>query len=126
MPPLPGAALVPRRSCRQHDGAEVSALPCGRARAARDVPDGRPLAPHGQAGREKVNARIPATRTLCENRNHLRRDAPVGYCPECGAVVNARAVASDCDEPKHAAARRRQTRFCVDCGRQLIASSTTA
>jgi len=35
-------------------------------------------------------------------------------------VVNERIVAPDCDEAKHAAARRRQSRFCVDCGRELI------
>ena len=66
-------------------------------------------------------ARIPLRTALCENRNHVRRDAPVGHCPECGAVVNARAVIGGCEEPKHAAARRRQTRFCVDCGTQLMA-----
>jgi hypothetical protein len=56
--------------------------------------------------------------------NHRRRDAPVGFCPECGAVVNMQAIAEEaCDEPKHAAARRRQSRFCVDCGTQLIASA---
>jgi hypothetical protein len=53
--------------------------------------------------------------------NHRRRDAPVGFCPACGAVVNMRAIIRACDEPKHAAARLRQSRYCVDCGAQLIA-----
>jgi len=35
--------------------------------------------------------------------------------------VNAQAVAVACDEAKHAAARLRRSRFCVDCGAQLIA-----
>jgi len=52
--------------------------------------------------------------------NHRRRDAPVGHCPECGGVVNAAVAARACDETKHAAARRRQSRFCVDCGTQLV------
>lgn len=57
----------------------------------------------------------------CDNMNHRRSDAPVGHCPECGGVVNARAAtAVGCDESKHAAARRRQSRFCVDCGTALV------
>lgn len=59
---------------------------------------------------------------LCGNMNHRRRDAPVGHCPECGGVVNARLAAGGCSESTHAAARRRQSRFCVDCGTQLVAS----
>jgi hypothetical protein len=59
----------------------------------------------------------------CDNMNHRRRNAPVSHCPECGAVVNPEHVAAErCAEPKHAAARRRQSRFCVDCGTQLIGS----
>jgi len=57
---------------------------------------------------------------LCDNMNHRRHDAPVGHCPECGVVVNARAAAEPCNESKHAAARRRQSNFCVDCGTQLV------
>jgi hypothetical protein len=57
----------------------------------------------------------------CDNMNHRRRNAPVSHCPECGGVVNREHVTTErCDEPKHAAARRRQSRFCVDCGTQLI------
>lgn len=62
-------------------------------------------------------------REPCENMNHRRRDAPVSHCPACGGVVNARIAVERCDEAKHAAARRRQSRFCVDCGTQLVKSS---
>jgi hypothetical protein len=106
----------------------VSALQDGDQRFARHLPDGRSLAPDcetpGRGEGEFVSpATIPPRRqpTLCDNRNHLRRDAPVGHCPECGAVVNAGATLAACDEQKHAAARLRRTRFCVDCGAQLIA-----
>lgn len=56
----------------------------------------------------------------CENMNHRRPDAPVSHCPQCGNVVNARIAAQHCSESKHAAARRRQSTFCVDCGTQLV------
>jgi hypothetical protein len=35
--------------------------------------------------------------------------------------VNAEVAVAACDETKHAAARLRRSRFCVDCGAQLIA-----
>jgi hypothetical protein len=57
----------------------------------------------------------------CDNMNHRRANAPVGHCPQCGGVVNAAARSLRCDESKHAAARRRQAIYCVDCGTQLIA-----
>ena len=59
----------------------------------------------------------------CENMNHRRADAPVGYCPQCGGVVNGSIRAAPCSEAHHAAARLRQAAFCVDCGRQLIGRS---
>jgi hypothetical protein len=59
-------------------------------------------------------------RTSCENMNHRRSDAPVGHCPQCGGVVNALVAVRSCSETKHAAARRRQSRFCVDCGTRLV------
>jgi len=61
-------------------------------------------------------------RNPCENMNHRRADAPVGHCPQCGGVVNARIRAQPCSEVQHAAARRDQSVFCVDCGAQLIFS----
>jgi hypothetical protein len=57
----------------------------------------------------------------CDNMNHRRRDAPVSHCPECGRVVNDQIARGRCEESKHAAARRRQSKFCVDCGTRLMA-----
>jgi hypothetical protein len=56
----------------------------------------------------------------CDNLNHRRSAAPVGHCPDCGAVVNAQIQARPCSEAQHAAARRQRTSFCVDCGAQLV------
>jgi len=58
----------------------------------------------------------------CDNMNHRRANPPVGHCPQCGGVVNARIRAQPCSETQHAAARRRQTAFCVGCGARLIVS----
>lgn len=52
--------------------------------------------------------------------NHRRPDARVGHCPQCGAVVNESLRTSSCVEADHAAARRRQVEWCVNCGLQLI------
>ena len=60
--------------------------------------------------------------TPCENMNHRRPNAPVPFCPQCGAVVNDRLPVQHCSEAKHAAARRQQTAFCVDCGSKIIAT----
>ena len=57
---------------------------------------------------------------VCDNVNHTGGEAPVRHCAQCGAVVNAQKVQSGCEEAKHAAARRRQTRHCSDCGAQLM------
>jgi hypothetical protein len=56
----------------------------------------------------------------CDNMNHRRADAPVGHCPQCGGIVNDRIRVAPCTEPAHATARRHQSRFCVDCGLQLV------
>ena len=58
--------------------------------------------------------------TPCDNMNHRRTNSPVPHCPQCGGVVNARLATGHCDEAKHAASRRRQSVFCVECGAQLI------
>lgn len=58
----------------------------------------------------------------CDNMNHRRANAPVGHCPDCGAVVNASIRGKACSETQHTAARRRQNVFCVDCGKQLIST----
>jgi len=59
-------------------------------------------------------------RITCTNLNHRRSDAPVGHCPDCGAVVNARARVSRCAEDDHAISRRQRSTFCVHCGERLI------
>lgn len=58
----------------------------------------------------------------CDNMNHRRPNAPVGHCPQCGEVVNPGASQTGCGDEKHAAARRRQAAYCVDCGERLIAT----
>ena len=56
----------------------------------------------------------------CENMNHRRPNAPVPFCPQCGGVVNDRLPVQECSEGKHAATRRQQTVYCVDCGTKVI------
>jgi hypothetical protein len=56
----------------------------------------------------------------CDNMNHRRRNAPVGYCPQCGGIVNEGIRAQPCSETQHAVARRHHSFFCVHCGVQLI------
>jgi hypothetical protein len=63
----------------------------------------------------------PARPTPCENRNHSRANSPVRHCPQCSGVVNSSIETKQCDETSHAALRRMQNRFCIDCGTQLIA-----
>jgi len=59
-------------------------------------------------------------RISCGNLNHRRSDAPVGHCPECGAVVNARVRAPRCTTLQHDTARRERSTFCVHCGVRLV------
>ncbi len=63
----------------------------------------------------------PRQSNPCENLNHRRANAPVGFCPQCGGVVNQTLRAAPCDEAQHVAARRKHAAFCVQCGTQLIA-----
>jgi len=58
----------------------------------------------------------------CLNRNHGRKDAPVRFCPNCGEVVNENIPAKKCREERHAERRRQGTKYCVDCGEQLVHS----
>lgn len=58
----------------------------------------------------------------CDNMNHRRANAPVAHCPQCGQTVNPAAAGAPCDDAKHAAARRRQSAWCTDCGEKLIAT----
>jgi len=63
------------------------------------------------------------TNASCNNLNHRRSDAPVRFCPQCGAVVNARVIPRRCSEANHDRSRRNQNFFCVDCGEVLRSSS---
>jgi len=58
--------------------------------------------------------------TSCPNFNHRRADAPVRFCPDCGGVVNEAVSAQRCSEEKHAEKRRQMSKYCIDCGEQLI------
>lgn len=55
----------------------------------------------------------------CTNLNHRRSNAPVRFCPQCGAVVNAHVIPRRCSEANHDRSRRNQNFFCVDCGATL-------
>ena len=55
-----------------------------------------------------------------ENLNHRRTQAPVHHCPACGDIVNQAVRPQQCNESRHATARRQRTAYCVDCGSQLI------
>ena len=59
-------------------------------------------------------------RKECPNFNHRRANAPVRFCPLCGAVVNEAILIRKCSEQKHAISRRGGTNYCVHCGEQLI------
>ncbi|NUO82220.1 hypothetical protein HUU05_19280 [candidate division KSB1 bacterium] len=56
------------------------------------------------------------THNYCENLNHRRPNAPVRFCPQCGAIVNMRILKQQCSEATHDKSRRNQNFFCVDCG----------
>jgi len=53
----------------------------------------------------------------CPNFNHRRANAPVRFCPLCGAVVNEAILMRECSEE---ISRRGGTNYCVHCGEQLI------
>lgn len=59
-------------------------------------------------------------RISCPNLNHRRADAPVRFCSMCGEVVNENIQLRRCTEEKHAKRRREMSKYCVDCGKQLI------
>jgi len=59
----------------------------------------------------------------CPNFNHGRLNVPVRFCSMCGEMVNGEISNIGCSEEKHATTRRQMTKFCVDCGEQLIKSA---
>jgi hypothetical protein len=55
----------------------------------------------------------------CDNLNHRRSNVPVRFCPQCGAVVNARILTRRCSEASHDKSRRNQNLYCANCGDTL-------
>ena len=56
----------------------------------------------------------------CTNFNHGRVNAPVRVCPMCGDVVNKNISIKNCSEKEHAKRRKDRSKYCLDCGKQLI------
>ena len=56
----------------------------------------------------------------CPNLNHGRTNPPVAYCPECSKMVNKNLITKKCSEGEHAKKRRNRSKYCFDCGEQLI------
>ncbi len=59
-------------------------------------------------------------RNSCPNFNHGRVNAPVRTCPMCGDVVNGTIPIKNCSEEEHAKRRKDRSKYCIDCGKQLI------
>ncbi len=56
----------------------------------------------------------------CPNLNHRTSNASVRCCPNCGKVVNDTIPIKQCSGQLHAQRRMNRSKFCVDCGEQLI------
>ncbi len=56
----------------------------------------------------------------CPNFNHGRVNPPVRACPMCGDVVNKNISIKNCSEEEHAKMRKDRSKYCIDCGKQLI------
>ena len=69
-------------------------------------------------GRDERNS---MRREICPNFNHRKTNPPVRHCPGCGEVVNKNIPAKECVQEEHAKKRRERSRYCIDCGLQLIA-----
>ncbi len=59
-------------------------------------------------------------RKKCPNYNHRRTNVPVRLCMMCGEVVNSNIPIKECNEEVHAKRRRERSKYCMDCGEQLI------
>ncbi len=60
------------------------------------------------------------TKKKCPNLNHSRVSAPVRFCPMCGEVVNIDIRFKICSDEEHAKRRKGMSKYCIDCGKQLI------
>jgi len=56
----------------------------------------------------------------CLNFNHSRTNVTVRFCSMCSEVVNDKIPTQVCEEKIHARKRRMRTKYCTDCGEQLI------
>ena len=56
----------------------------------------------------------------CKNLNHRRTNPPVRYCVDCGELLNGDLFPTECTEEDHAKRRRGRSKFCPNCGEQLI------
>ena len=65
-------------------------------------------------------ANLTQRATSCANLNHQKSHPPFRHCSRCGGIVNERLSTYRCSEAQHAAARREQSMFCVDCGTRLM------
>jgi hypothetical protein len=63
---------------------------------------------------------MATTLSACPNLNHRRANAPVRCCPICGEIVNDEISVKQCADEIHAKRRMQQSKYCVDCGEQLI------
>jgi len=59
-------------------------------------------------------------RKSCSNFNHGRMNVPIRYCPNCGGTVNEKILPKKCSEDEHATKRRNRSKYCIDCGEQLV------
>ena len=75
----------------------------------------------GEQGERKLFMTEPSGQeNECSNLNHRRDPASVRHCPACGRLVNANVAGDWCSDAAHATRRRERTRFCPDCGVELI------
>jgi hypothetical protein len=56
----------------------------------------------------------------CLNRNHGNPSAPVRFCSMCGEIVNKNVPVKRCIKEKHDKSRLQRTKYCTDCGEQLV------
>jgi hypothetical protein len=61
-----------------------------------------------------------ALKSYCGNLNHRHSNPPVRFCSMCGEVVNERIPTQTCNEERHAETRAERSKYCVNCGEQLI------
>lgn len=56
----------------------------------------------------------------CPKLKHRRSDGPLRFCVECGQVVNGKIPKRVCTEEEHAKRRLARSRYCPNCGEQLV------